>query len=73
VVEPALLRVLRNFGLVFTPVGPLVDHHGRRQPAAANLNELLATCRRLRPDVWSVITDDGKLLNNGNSDLKASA
>lgn len=32
VMEPTLLRLLTRFGVYFTPIGPLVDYHGRRQP-----------------------------------------
>jgi N-acyl amino acid synthase of PEP-CTERM/exosortase system len=46
VMEPALLRILSRLGLDFKPVGPLVEHHGLRQPCVAGIAELL---RRL-PD-----------------------
>jgi len=61
VVEPALLRFLKRLGLNFEPVGPLVDYHGMRQPCHADLEKLLAHCKIVRPDVWSVITGDGTL------------
>jgi N-acyl amino acid synthase of PEP-CTERM/exosortase system len=61
VVEPALLRVLKRLGLPFEPIGPLVEHHGWRQPSHADLDHLLAQCRTLRPDVWAIITDEGRL------------
>lgn len=61
VVEPALLRFLTGLGLRFYPMGPLVDHHGLRQPCHADLAMLLDGVREQRPDVWEVITDDGRL------------
>jgi N-acyl amino acid synthase of PEP-CTERM/exosortase system len=38
--EPALARRLNRLGLRFTKIGPLVNHHGTRQPMLANLDEL---------------------------------
>ena len=61
VVEPALLRFLAILGLKFHAVGPLVEHHGRRQPCHADLAMLLDGVRARRPDVWEVITDAGRL------------
>jgi N-acyl amino acid synthase of PEP-CTERM/exosortase system len=39
---PALLRLLERFGLIFQALGPLIDHHGLRQPCLANCEALLA-------------------------------
>jgi N-acyl amino acid synthase of PEP-CTERM/exosortase system len=61
VVEPPLLRLLKTLGFVFDNLGPLVQHHGLRQPCHADLERLLAGVRRLRPDVWQVVTDRGAL------------
>ena len=61
VMEPALLRLLTRLGIHFNPLGPLVDHHGRRQPCWADLDALLRRVYAERPDVWDVITDGGRL------------
>lgn len=61
IMEPALLRLLGRLGLHFTPVGPMVDFHGRRQPCWAELDTLLRGVWRERPEVWEVITDRGRL------------
>jgi N-acyl amino acid synthase of PEP-CTERM/exosortase system len=61
VVEPALLRFLASLGLQFYPMGPLVEHHGRRQPCHADLAMLLEGVKERRREVWEVITDDGRL------------
>ena len=61
VVEPALMRFLASLGLQFYPLGPLVEHHGLRQPCHADLATLLDGVREQRPEVWEVITDDGRL------------
>ena len=61
VVEPALMRFLASLGLRFHPLGPLVEHHGLRQPCHADLATLLDGVREQRRDVWEVITDEGRL------------
>src|SRR6185437_1636117 len=61
IMEPGLLRLLTRFGLHFIPVGPMVEHHGMRQPCYSPVGELLARIKRERPEVWDVITDCGRL------------
>jgi N-acyl amino acid synthase of PEP-CTERM/exosortase system len=61
VVEPPLLRLLKTLGFVFQEIGPLVEHHGLRQPCHSDLARLLEGVRRLRPDVWDVVTERGRL------------
>ena len=41
VMEPALLRLLKRFGLHFAPVGGLIEYHGLRQPCVAPLDDLI--------------------------------
>jgi hypothetical protein len=43
-------------------VGPLVDHHGLRQPSYCNLIEMLERLKHERPDHWMVVTDGGALM-----------
>lgn len=62
VVEPALLRFLGSLGLQFDTLGPVIEYHGRRQPCHADLATLLEGVRQRRPEVWEVITDDGRLV-----------
>lgn len=62
VMEPKLLRMLAAMGIHFTPVGPLVDHHGLRQPSYCNLPQMLERLRRERPEHWMVVTEGGALL-----------
>ncbi len=59
--RPALLRLLAGLGCHFEALGPLVNVHGWRQPCHGPVEGLLARCRRERPDVWSVITEGGRL------------
>jgi N-acyl amino acid synthase of PEP-CTERM/exosortase system len=60
VMEPALLRFLRLFGIRFTAIGPEVDYHGLRQPGLAEADRVLPMIRRVNPLVWDLITDGGR-------------
>jgi N-acyl amino acid synthase of PEP-CTERM/exosortase system len=61
VMEPTLLRMLTRFGIHFNPLGPLVEHHGRRQPCWLDIDEMLVRVHAERRDVWDVLTDKGRL------------
>ena len=61
VMEPALLRLLTRLGIHFNPLGPLVNHHGRRQPCWVDIDAMLRRVFNERSDVWNVITDGGQL------------
>ena len=60
VMEPALLRLLRLFGVRFDTIGPDVEYHGLRRPCLAEIDQMLAGIERTDPDVWDLITDGGK-------------
>lgn len=73
VLEPALLRLLKRFGVEFDHVGPVLEYHGRRQPVFTDAESLIRRAKRLRPDVWSLVTDDGKYLPvKPNTDVTTS-
>lgn len=59
VMELALLRLLRLFGIKFRPIGPDVNYHGLRRPCLAEVNRVLPMMRRVNPLVWALITEDG--------------
>jgi N-acyl amino acid synthase of PEP-CTERM/exosortase system len=59
VMEPTLLRFLTRFGIHFRTIGPLVDHHGKRQPVIGVIDEVLAGIHAQRKDVWETITNRG--------------
>lgn len=61
VMEPALLRMLQCLGIHFQNLGPTVDYHGTRQPCYCDLDQLLTTTWALRPEVWEVLTDNGRI------------
>ena len=70
--EPKLLRMLARMGLCYSPIGPLVEHHGIRQPCYCYLPDLLENARRANPQCWDVLTNGGLLqdqLNNNTEEL----
>jgi N-acyl amino acid synthase of PEP-CTERM/exosortase system len=61
VMEVRLLRLFASMGIRFQPIGPMVLHHGLRQPSYGNIFEVLKTIKQERYDCWSVITNAGEL------------
>lgn len=61
VMERSLLRLLQSTGIHFRPVGPLVEHHGIRQPAVGAIDDVMARIHQEARPVWDYITADGSL------------
>jgi N-acyl amino acid synthase of PEP-CTERM/exosortase system len=61
VMEPKLLRMLDAMAIRFKPIGPLVEHHGIRQPCSCNIAEALSAVRKERPAFWDVLTCGGSI------------
>jgi N-acyl amino acid synthase of PEP-CTERM/exosortase system len=61
VMEPKFLRLLARMGICYTPLGPLVMHHGIRQPCYCYLPDMLENARNVHPECWEVLTDGGVL------------
>ena len=59
VMEPTLIRLLRATGLDFTPLGPIVEYHGARQPSVAELLPMFSRMARERPIIWDFLTQGG--------------
>ena len=53
--EPALSRLLRSSGVEFTPIGSVVDYHGKRQPMIANVRDLLHRIYHKRYEFFQLI------------------
>lgn len=66
VVELSLLRLLSRYGLQLIPCGPMIDHHGKRQPCYAHLSKFLETAHTEQPAIWELITDEGRNHHLGN-------
>lgn len=66
VMEPALVRLLGRFGVIFHRIGPDVDYHGLRVPCLTTADEALPNIQRVAPQVWDLITNRGELLIESN-------
>ena len=62
VMEPQLLRMLASMAIQFMPIGPLVNHHGLRQPSFCQVPQMLEALKYQRPAYWAVVTNDGELV-----------
>ena len=61
VMEVKLLRMFASMGIHFQPIGPMVLHHGLRQPSYGSISEVLQNIKQEHYDYWSVITNAGEL------------
>jgi len=79
VMEGTFLRMLARMGIHFTSIGPVVFHHGYRQPCYCYLPTMLEELKFEQPDYWQVITNGGELserlmlLTQAPATLKKSA
>jgi len=62
VMEPQLLRWLAMLGISFEPIGPMVSHHGLRQPSYCHLPTMLQALAKAKPEFWDVVTNGGELI-----------
>ena len=60
--EPLLNRLLRRFSLHFTPITPIIEHHGRRQAHLGVVAQVMGRAYRERREVWDLLTDRGRFL-----------
>ncbi len=61
VMDPALISSLERLGVYFTRLGPPVEYYGLRQPCHDPMAKVLGRMKRERPDIWGVLTDEGRL------------
>jgi N-acyl amino acid synthase of PEP-CTERM/exosortase system len=61
VMESTFLRMLARMGIHFSSIGPVVFHHGFRQPCYCYLPTMLEQLKFEHPDYWQVITNGGEL------------
>ena len=67
VMEPALLRLLGRFGVIFNRIGPDVEYHGLRIPCLGTMEEALPNIQRVCPPVWELITNRGEWVRDTGS------
>lgn len=61
VMEPALNRLLGLYGLELDAVGPIIEHHGQRQPYYVDLIKVLDRMHQNHTQFWELITDYGRI------------
>jgi len=61
VMEPMLLRMLDRMGIHFRAIGPVVNHHGFRQPSWSYIPTVLEELKFEHRDYWEVVTNAGEL------------
>jgi N-acyl amino acid synthase of PEP-CTERM/exosortase system len=61
VMESTFLRMLARMGIHFSSIGPVVFHHGYRQPCYCYLPAMLKELKLEHPDYWQVVTNGGEL------------
>lgn len=61
VMEPALNRLLGLYGLELDPAGPIVEHHGQRQPYYVDLTKMLDRMHQKHIQFWELVTDFGRI------------
>ena len=71
VMEPTLSRLLSRSGIDFTPIGPVTNYHGRRQPMITSINDLLVNIYHKRHDFFNLIDDLGGIPANFEADMQA--
>jgi N-acyl-L-homoserine lactone synthetase len=59
ILDPRLFRLFHMNGIIFRKLGPPVDYHGLRQPAAIEIETMFEEVRSTHPLIWNVMTDDG--------------
>lgn len=59
IMERSLLRLLRATAIHFCPIGPLIAHHGLRQPAYGKIGQILSRLRSEKPAIGNFIDPDG--------------
>ncbi|MDE2198427.1 MAG: GNAT family N-acetyltransferase [Rhodospirillales bacterium] len=58
--EPPLLRLLQATAIHFHPIGPLLDHHGLRQPCYNDIDSVMTRIGDEQPVIWDFLTDGGR-------------
>ena len=53
--EPSLIRLLSATGLQFTPLGPMVEAYGQRQPCVARIDQAVSRGRTSHPHFYEAV------------------
>ena len=60
-VEPAFFRFVSPLGINFIKIGPVVDYHGDRWPAAIKITNMLDCVAEKNLDIWNLLTKKGQM------------
>lgn len=60
VMEPALIRLVGRFGVIFERVGPDVEYHGLRVPCVTDMVQCVDHIQLEAPSVWELVTNRGQ-------------
>jgi N-acyl amino acid synthase of PEP-CTERM/exosortase system len=60
--EPSFFRFVSPLGISLNKIGPLVDYHGARCPAAIKISDLLDCVAEKNLDIWNLLTNNGKIV-----------
>lgn len=71
VMEPALLRLLRRFGIELAVCGKPIEYHGTRLPTLSRTEDILAAVRVSHPEIWQFATEAGRFVPGVRSDVRA--
>jgi len=70
-IEPSLFRLLGLLGIEFTPIGPLTECYGKRQPCIIKVPEYLDRVKKKNRHIWDMLTDYGRFWrDSGESDAR---
>jgi N-acyl amino acid synthase of PEP-CTERM/exosortase system len=59
--EPSFFRFVSLMGINLIKMGPLVDYHGDRGPAAIKITDLLNSVAEKNLDMWNLLTNNGQI------------
>jgi N-acyl amino acid synthase of PEP-CTERM/exosortase system len=59
--ENDLNKRLSMLGLGLTPIGPLLEYHGKRKPYLGIVNDVMNSIYGRNRDIWGLLTEEGQL------------
>lgn len=61
VMEPTLIRYLKQLGINFITIGPATNYHGQRVPCIIKVQDLVDGVHAKDSQAWDLLTDYGRL------------
>lgn len=68
IMEPRLANLLAGYGIVMHPLGNTISYHGRRCIYFASVIDVLDQIHGHAPEIWELLTDDGRIMPRSRSD-----